>query len=228
VRLWRRARRQHELPSEERLAQARAAVGYEHLRLGCDPQRDGETTVQLLRPGMQLDLGGIAKGYAADEALRTLSERGIDRALIDAGGDIVMSGPPPGQTGWLIGIARLEPDGEPTQFMRLAHRAVATSGDAWQYVVIDGVRYSHIVDPRTGLGLTRRSSVTIVAHDGITADSLATAVSVLGPEKGVTLIEETPETASLVVYLDDEQVRVVQSRNMGDFILGEAAVESSR
>jgi thiamine biosynthesis lipoprotein len=228
VRLWRRARRQHRLPSEQRLAEARAATGYQFLRVGCSSDISDATTAQLLRPSMRLDLGGIAKGYAADEALRTLKTAGIDRALIDAGGDIVVSGPPPGTAGWLVGIARLDPDGEPTQFLRLAHGAVATSGDAWQHVVIDGRRYSHIVDPRTGLGLSERSSVTVVAPDGMTADSLATAVSVLGPTAGVRLIEATPETAVLVVYLEDQQIRTAKSRSMEVLIITDAALKSSQ
>ncbi|MEZ6070907.1 MAG: FAD:protein FMN transferase [Pirellulales bacterium] len=217
VRLWRRARRQHRLPDAERLAEARAAIGFELLRLGRSTT-DDSVTAQLLRPDMRLDLGGIAKGYAADEALRTLADHGIERALIDAGGDIVVSGPPPGETGWLIGVARLEPNGEPTHYMRLAHRAVATSGDAWQHVEIDGVRYSHIVDPRTGLGLTERSSVTVVAPDGTTADSLATAVSVLGPVEGVRLIEAVPDTAVLSVFVDDDKVLTAESSNFAALI----------
>jgi len=194
VRLWRRARRQRELPSEERMEAARPLVGYRLIRF--DPTR---RAVELLKPGMRLDLGGIAKGYAADEALRVLAKRGIPSALIDAGGDIVLGEAPPGKPGWRIGVARLEVDGPPSQVLVLSRAAIATSGDRWQYVEIDGTRYSHLVDPRTGLGLTDHSSVTVVAPDGITADGLASAVSVLGPEAGLKLIEDTPGTEALIV-----------------------------
>jgi len=183
VRLWRLARRTQRLPDASKLEKARALVGYRNVRI--DPNRH---TVQLLKPGMQLDLGGIAKGYSADEALVTLKKQGIASALVAAGGDIAVSGPPPGREGWDITIAPIE-EGEPTPHLRLNDAAVSTSGDAEQYVEIDGIRYSHIVDPRTGIGLTGRSEVTVVAKHGIDADSLTKVAAVLGPEKGLPIIE---------------------------------------
>jgi thiamine biosynthesis lipoprotein len=199
VRLWRRARRQQELPSSERLAEARAAVGYQNLRL--DPEHK---TAALAKPNMRLDLGGIAKGYAVDEALKTLRALGIRRALVNGSGDIGAGDPPPGETGWKIGIAPLEADGPesvrpPSRILLLANRAVATSGDAFQYVEIAGKRYSHIVDPRTGLGLTDHSSVSVVAPNCTTADALASAVSVLGPDKGLALVDRTEGAAALLL-----------------------------
>jgi thiamine biosynthesis lipoprotein len=135
----------------------------------------------------------------------TLRKHGIERAMVDGSGDIGVSGPPPGSDGWRIGIAPLDAaDGPPSRHLLLAGAAVTTSGDAFQFVEIAGQRYSHIVDPRTGLGLTGRSSVTVVARDCTTADSLATAVSVLGSEAGLKLVEETPTAAALVVLVDDQ------------------------
>ncbi len=192
--LWRRAKRRKELPTAGRLAAARAAVGFEFLRL------DEKTrTAKLLRPGMRLDLGGIAKGYAADEALRVLCQHGIRRGLVDGSGDIAIGEPPPGQSGWRIGIAPLERDAAPSRYLLLARQAIATSGDAWQHVEIDGVRYSHIIDPKTGLGLTTPSSVTVVARNCTTADSLASAVSVLGPSAGLTLIDKSCGCEAMIV-----------------------------
>lgn len=214
VRLWRRARRAGELPSAERLQRARDLVGYPLVRL--DSQH---RTVELLKPDMRLDLGGIAKGYAVDEALVAIQKRGIRRALVDAGGDIALGDPPPGRTGWRIGIARLEADGPPSRFVLLARAAIATSGDTWQYVEIGGRRYSHIVDPRTGLGLTDHSSVTVVAPKGILADALASAVSVLGPKEGLRLIEETPDTAALIVRAPQGKVETYQSARWKDLPL---------
>src|SRR5947207_11795670 len=103
VRLWRKARKPHQLPDPKELAQARELVGYDKVRLDAKNR-----TVQLLKPGMRLDLGGIGKGYAADAALLVLKEHGIDQALVAASGDIAVSGPPPGTDGWTIGIAPLE------------------------------------------------------------------------------------------------------------------------
>ncbi|MCZ7636473.1 MAG: FAD:protein FMN transferase [Verrucomicrobia bacterium] len=184
VSVWRRARRDREMPTAARLAAARAATGWQHLELDAAAR-----TARLRVPRMRLDLGGIAKGYAADQGLKVLADHGITRALISGGGDLAVSEPPPGEFGWRIELPPLDAPGAPakSRFVRLRRAALATSGDVFQYVEIDGVRYSHIVDPRTGLGLTHRSLVTVIAPDGLTADSLSTAISVLGPERGRTL-----------------------------------------
>jgi thiamine biosynthesis lipoprotein len=206
VRLWRRARRQHELPLPDELARARELVGQAKLRL--DPRA---RTAQLLQQGMLLDLGGIAKGYAADQALVVLSKHGVTSALVTAGGDIAVSAPPPGQQAWRIGIAPLEsPEKPPTRFLLLQHAAVSTSGDAEQHVEIGGKRYSHIVDPRTGVGVVGQSSVTIVAPNATTSDALATAVSVLGPECGLELVRSTPGTAVFIMQATDQGPRTFQ------------------
>lgn len=136
-------------------------------------------TVFLKLAGMQLDLGGIAKGFAADEALRVLRAHGVRRALVAVSGDIAAGDAPPGRRGWTV---RVEPGG---QRLMLKNAAVSTSGDREQSLERGGVRYSHIIDPRTGLGLTNRLTVTVVARHGIDADSLATAISVLGSGRGL-------------------------------------------
>ncbi|HJT31742.1 MAG TPA: FAD:protein FMN transferase [Pirellulales bacterium] len=212
VRLWRRARRSKEFPSRERLEEARRAVGYKHLRL--DRQRH---TAELLAPGMRLDLGGIATGYAVDEALAVLARQGVTRALIDASGDIGAGDPPPGEDGWKIGIAPLDPAGPPSRYLRLRNAAVTTSGDAFQHVVIDGRRYSHIVDPSTGLGLTEPSSASVVAADCITADSLATTACVMGPRRGLKLIERTPHAAAFIVRDVDGKIETHVSERLSEY-----------
>jgi thiamine biosynthesis lipoprotein len=206
VRLWRLARRTGRLPDPEKLAKARALVGYRNVKI--DPTAK---TVQLLKAEMQLDLGGIAKGFAADEALAVLKKRGIDSALVAAGGDIAVSGPPPGKDGWDIAIAALEAGDIPPHLL-LHDAAVSTSGDAEQFVEIDGVRYSHIVDPRTGLGLTGRSEVTVVAKRGIDSDSLTKVAAVLGPDKGLPIIEQSG-AAGRVIRLTDKGKEVTVSKN---------------
>ena len=234
VKLWRRARRQKELPDPKLLDEARTLVGWKNIKLRrmgtlARPASEGKRTdgqecpssgtIELLKPGMKLDLGGIAVGYAADEAIKILKQHGITRAMIDGSGDIVVSDPPPSVTGWRIGIASLrEPDAAPTMFAVLANCSISTSGDAYQFVELGGGRYSHIVDPNTGLGLTERCSVTVIAPDGITADALATAVSVLGPERGLKLIESQPGTAALFATLDGEKLVTRQSTKFGKFL----------
>ncbi|MCA9076182.1 MAG: FAD:protein FMN transferase [Planctomycetaceae bacterium] len=214
--LWRKSRRQGVLPSEEVLADARRSVGYQNLLVDSEAK-----TVTFDCAGVRLDLGGIAKGYAADEALRVLRKHGVDIALIDAGGDIVAGAPPPGKNYWRIGIAPLDsPDGTPTRFLKLKHAAVATSGDAAQFVEIEGVRYSHILDPHTGLGLTTHSSVTVIAPDGITADAWASAISVLGAERGVEkLTRHVPFASASVVSRHDSELITIESTRFSDYDL---------
>jgi len=205
-RLWRRARRQKELPAPERLREAMAGVGYQHLQLDATGRK-----ARLAAAGMRLDFGAVAVGFAVDEALAVLKQHGLTRVLVNGSGDMALGDPPPGETGWRIGVAPLEPDQPPSRLLRLAHCGVSTSGDAWQYVEIAGRRYSHIVDPRTGVGLTQRSSVTVIAPNGMAADGLATAVSVLGPERGLALIERTCGAACLMVAVEDEKPELHES-----------------
>jgi len=185
VNLWRRARRERELPKPALLARAREAVGFRQVTL--DSRR---RTARLEVPGMRLDLGGIAKGYALDEALDVLRKRGLPAAFIACGGDLRAGDPPPGKRGWQVELESVDASGtRAVEKLFLARGALASSGDLFQFAEINGVRYSHIVDPRTGYGITNRSLVHILAPDLTTADSLATAVSVLGPDAGIRLLE---------------------------------------
>ena len=225
--LWRHAHRQGELPDGERLAAARALVGHDKLEL--DERR---RTVRLLEPGMQLDLGGIVKGFAADEAAAILVQRGIERALIAAGGDIVATQPPPGREGWRVAVASIEgTDRPPAGYLTLRNAAVSTSGDAEQFLVIGGVRHSHIFDPRTGLALTGRRSVTIVAPNGTTSDGLATAVSVMGAASGMRLVDSTSGAAAFVTEAAAGGLQTYESsrwRALSGFVAGNVASGSSR
>ena len=188
VGLWRQARRLHKLPDPARLAQARLAVGYEKLIL--NPTNH---TAELLASNMKLDLGGIAKGYAIGEALKTLRHEGIQRALVEGGGDVAVSDPPPGKEGWRFELSSLDAsNAPPKRFLLLKDIAISTSGDLYQRLEIEGKRYSHIVDPHTGIGLTDHSQVNVIAPESITADSLTKVVSVLGPKKGLLFIQQVP------------------------------------
>jgi thiamine biosynthesis lipoprotein len=208
TKLWRRARRQKEVPSDEALAKARASVGYEHLVLDND-----QTSVALLKPNMRLDLGGIAKGFAADAALAEIKNLGHSRALVRASGDIVAGDPPPNELGWKVGLAPLNPDEPPTVFVNLANQAISTSGEARQHLIVNGKRYSHLIDPRTGSPLTGRMSITVLAPHSIDADSLASAVAVLGPEKGLKLIEKREGVSAYVVRADDDGGNVMRLKS---------------
>jgi thiamine biosynthesis lipoprotein len=208
VRLWRRARRDRKMPDPDTLARARALVGFDLVEI--DP---AAKTVRLRKAGMKLDLGGIAKGYAADEAVSVLKRLGVDRALVAGAGDIVVSGPPPGRDGWSIAVAPLDdPNGPPERFLSLRDAAVSTAGDTERFVVIDGKRYSHIVDPKTGRGIVDRCSVTVVARDGATADAVDTAVYALGPERGLPLVESVDGAAALIVRATETGRQTFESR----------------
>lgn len=184
TKLWRETRRTGQLPDGSRLEAARAVVGLGFVEL------EGRERVRLRKSGMGLDFGGIGKGYAADEALAVLRREGFPIALIDFGGDLVAGDPPPGSPqGWTVEVR--DGVGEVRRFL-LVNRAVATSGDLEQYVENEGVRYAHIVDPRTGLGLTRRTAATVIADQGWLADALASAACVMGPAGAQRLVERFP------------------------------------
>jgi thiamine biosynthesis lipoprotein len=174
VALWREARRTGRLPDSAVLEQARALVDWRRLEL--DP---GRQMARLSTPGMRLDLGGIAKGFVLDEARRALRRTGVTRALIEAGGDIVAGDAPPGLTGWRVAVPGVT-GALAGRAAALANAALASSGPSAQFVQVEGVRYSHVVDPATGYGVTGDAVVHVIAPDGATADALATAIGVIG------------------------------------------------
>jgi thiamine biosynthesis lipoprotein len=212
VRLWRQARKDRQMPDEGVLQEALTRVGYKKVEL--DPKAK---TVNLKVAGMRLDLGGIAKGFAADEGLKAVAKFGITSALVAASGDIAVSAAPPGKPGWRIDIAPL-PGSKDRRQLVLADAAVSTSGDTEQFVEIAGVRYSHVVDPRTGLGLTGRRSVTVVARRGIEADSLTKMASILPAEKAIERIESVEGAATLIVVKAAKGEEVKESKRFAGYL----------
>lgn len=187
--IWRKAIYQDkQLPDPETIRNARERVGWRKLIL--NPEAG---TAELTQPGMGLDLGGIGKGFAADAALAALADHGLERALCQAGGEIVVGQRPPGRPGWRIRHPFLD------EFIHAEHQAISTSGDTEQFLEVDGVRYSHVVDPRTGKALAERYYATVIASDGATADMLSTAATVLGPESMEKLMERWYPDASLFI-----------------------------
>jgi len=194
VKVWRQARKRKVFPNADTLKAALQKTGYRYIHLDSIHQ-----SVWLEKPGMQLDLGGLGKGFVAQAALNLLEEYGFHAAMVNAGGKIVIGQAPPGKQGWMIGI---NAPGEKEQILPglllLQHIAIATSGDIYQYVELNGKRYSHIVDPATGIGLTRSRNVTVIAADGTDADWLATACSVLSFRASLKLIRHFPGAALFV------------------------------
>ena len=173
--LWRNARKAKLFPEASTVLATKKLVGLNQVKIN---KRLG--TIFLPNANMQLDFGGIAKGYIAQWVINFLKANGIQQALVDAGGDIVMSGPPLNQQGWLIGVNLPETtDQLLNKKLQLSNCSVATSGDVYQFIEYKGVKYSHIINPLTGYGVTNLRNVTIIAKTGATADWLATACSIL-------------------------------------------------
>lgn len=197
IQLWREARRTKQLPDSSTLKEAERRVGWRHLSLN-----EEASTVAFQRNGMELNLGGLAKGYILDQALKVLRDHGVSRALVEAGGDLATGASPPGRDGWTVDIPHGGVEDSST-VLTVSHSAVATSGDAVQYVEIGNERYSHVVDPRTGFGLTDQPTTTVVAQRGILADGLATTIGILGLQKGQPLIKTHYPCATVYVSTSD-------------------------
>lgn len=197
IALWRPARKNGILPDQASIKDAKRLVGYRKIRL--DPKVRG---VRLTEKGMKLDLGGIAKGYADDEAQRVLREHGITSALVEMGGDVVVSDPPPGTKGWTIRVPNAGTDKGPRD-MTFKNCGISTSGDTEQFAVIGGKRYSHVVDPRTGWALTNRVQSTIIAPTGLLTDPLSTAFTVVDPRHRKRLMRHYPEARMFIREIKD-------------------------
>jgi thiamine biosynthesis lipoprotein len=209
TRLWREARERHATPEQSKIDAAHALVDWRLIEI--DPEY---RTIRLPQPGMRLDFGGIGKGFAADRALAILAEKGFPQSLVALEGDLAIGAAPPGQAGWRIAIADgLTPPsaGETAAALILHNCGVSTSGDIEQSIAIDGVQQSHIIHPHEGLGLTARIAATVIAPDATTADALATAACVLGPERGVAAVESVEGAMARVVTLVRDVPRVAQS-----------------
>lgn len=180
-------------PSPEALAQAREAVGHQHLLL--DEQA---RTVRFARPGMRIDLGGFAKGHAVDNAAAILRAHGIAHAHVSAGGDSRVIGDHRGRP-WSIGIRDPRSPGGMVAVLPLQDVSISTSGDYERYFEVDGERCHHLIDPATGLSPRELQSVTILADDGLTTEALSKSLFVLGLRKGMALIESLPGVDAIVV-----------------------------
>lgn len=204
--LWRRARRQKKVPAAEALAKAKEAVGHGSLRLDARAR-----TATLLKPGMRLDLGGIAKGAVVQDVRDRLREQGFRHAMVSLGGDLALGAAPPGEDGWKVQVASA-PKEEPAPSVLLANCCISTSGDLEQFLELDGKRYSHIIDPQSGWGVEGSRLVTVIAPQGMDADAYSTAFSVMSPESGLALAEQMDGVAvRWILPRDQGPPRVVES-----------------
>ena len=211
VKLWRKARKEKIFPEENNLKNALKAVGYQSIIVDSTTQ-----SVKLLNANTQLDVGGIGKGYVAQVVLNFCKSKGIERVLVDAGGKLAMVTQV--DKPWKIGITIPNSEELIPLYLRLQNQAVATSGNKYQFVEIGGKKYSHIVNPRTGLGLTHQRNVTAIAPDGATADWLATACSVLSVRRALRLIESMPNCALFMAEMQKGKLKMWQSKRFKPYL----------
>ena len=203
---WRRAVRRNEFPTASERRQARKAVDYRYIELDSATQ-----SVRLRRSAMRLDVGGIGQGFAIDEARKVLIQCGIHSALIDLGGDILALDTPPGQPGWRIDVGSGNVDDADTLTLFLKNAAITTSGDTYRFLEYQGRRYSHIMDPRSGLGLRHFVRATVLAPDGYRADALTKVFSVAGVHKSRRLLRRFPGAELYIVENKGGKIRTWKS-----------------
>ena len=210
IELWKKARKNREVPSTTEIRTAQQRTGYGNLEFPM------VNVVRLTQEGMQLDVGGIGKGFAADEAISLLKRNGINAALVDMGGDVTVSEAPPNKEFWTLGFSYFDKNGrEVFQKVKLKNQAVATSGDLFQYAVIDGKRYSHIINPKNGMALSNNIQVSVIATNGAMADAYASALSVLGIREGKKIVQETTD---LEVFMVEDVPGSYQQWNNSGFL----------
>lgn len=203
--IWRVARKSKSLPSATELLTAREKCGWKYVDLQIG--QEGGSSISFQQSGIVLDVAGIATGYLLDRMMSILVENGIHSALIDAGGDILVSDPPPGKDGWSIDIAGISKKSAPLLRLSLRNCAVTTSGDLNQFVEIDGRRYSHLIDPTRGVPVEGRQSVTVVAKRAVDADAGATALAILGADASQNQWPFLPlDQAIFITQPDDSEI----------------------
>jgi len=209
INLWKKAKKEEKVPTEEEIEEAISLVGYQRIIL------EGNQ-IRLEKKGMQIDLGGIAKGYAVDKAIEALKKNSIKRALVNAGGDLYALGTDRQGEKWQIGVQDPREEDKIIDIIKVKDRAVATSGDYRRYFTLEGKRFSHIVNPKTGLTVQDvPMSVTIVGPGATTTDALSTGVFVLGPEEGMKLIESLPEVEGMII---SEGMKKLTSQGWEEFL----------
>ena len=187
IRLWREARKNGQLPDADEIENALEHVGFDKIQIDLDKKN-----VTMMASGLDFDFGGIAKGYIGDQVLQVLRENGVEIGCYEAGGDIVLSGPPPGTSGWVIDVGQND-DGT-VKTIQLENCGISTSGDARQFIEFEGKRYSHVVDPRTGIGVTTGRTAYAIAPTGMESDALATAGCIMNESDFLKLLDRYSDT----------------------------------
>jgi FAD:protein FMN transferase len=210
VRAWGFYDKTPHVPSAGELAAVRPLVGYRQVRLDGDLR-----TVRFTRPDVELDLGGIAKGFAVEVAAGVLRRRGLN-GFIDAGGNQYLLGTPPGKRAWTIGIKNPEARNQVLGVVETGETSVSTSADYYNFLVAGGGRqYGHILDPRTLQPAAQSLSATVLSRDGTLGDAMSKAAFILGPTDGIALVDAFPGMAAVIAFRKpDGSIGVVTSRSL--------------
>ena len=214
-RLWRLSRRSGKLPAPEILTTAKEASGWNQLHVDVD-----KSTITRMHPETRLDFGGVAKGYAADKMLRSLHRNGLTCASITAGGDIATGNAPPGKKGWKVAIHPRGDKKPPAFVIQISNASVSTSGDVEQVIEIDGIRYAHIIDMKTGLGLRTQRAAAVITRYCARSDALATALCIAG-KNGLKMIRALPQTEAVLFIGNINGESSIQTEGFAAFITSE-------
>ncbi len=208
VDLWRLASEQGRVPNDEELESQKALVGFRFISVNAN-----ESKVTLQRKNMRVDLGGVAKGYIADRAAEILKGHGVKRGIIDAGGNLALFNAI-GEEPFRIGVRHPERPTERFAVLTVDNGAVVTSGCYERFYDVAGKRFCHILDPRTGQPIGELLSATIVASEGAYADALATAVMVLGKDKGMQVVNSLPDAKALLIWKEGNELKWAASAGL--------------
>lgn len=216
-RAWRMTRMmpKPEIPDQKDLDELLQSVGYEYIQMN-----ETDRSVNLEKEEMELDLGGIAKGYVAEKAMELLVDMGFPMALVDTGGDITLGDPPPGRDHWEVAVPMKKGENERGHIrLSIKNRTVTTSGDMFQFVVIDGNRYSHILDSSTGLGASRQLQATVISKSGMDADAYASALTLMDPEEAMELINSLEDTEAVIYMNQTDGVNEWKSSGFDQYVI---------
>lgn len=216
-RAWRMTRMmpKPKIPDQKELDVLLQSVGFEYIQMN-----ESDRSVTLEKDGMELDLGGIAKGYVAEKAMELLVDMGFPIALVDTGGDITLGDPPPGKDSWEVAVPMKKGENEYGHIRLSIHGlTVTTSGDMFQFVVIDGKRYSHILDSSTGLGATRQLQATVISKSGMDADAYASALTLMDPEEAIELINSLEDTEAVIYMNQTNGVKEWKSSGFDQYVI---------
>lgn len=206
VEFWRNAAQQGRIPSKAAVAAAKSKVGYQGLRFE-EPDR-----IMLATEEMKVDLGGIVSGYACDEMCAILEAEGIRNFLIDTGGEILCRGQNKGRSPWLIGIQDPQNKARLLKTVELKDSCVSTSGNYEKFYTIEGVRFSHIIDPLSGYPQKEVISATVIAKTATQADALSTALCVVGSKKAVALLRRLDSVEAMIIERKNGRLSTSQTR----------------